>query len=76
MDCAHVLENHGSIRIEELLIIQPIEAIAINADRIQMPQLESYARRGGRDATGGPTYMEELEAPACYLFPSSHAYPI
>src|SRR6478672_13703165 len=41
-----------------------------------MPQLESYARRGGRDTAGGPTNMEELHSPACCMFPSPHAYPI
>jgi hypothetical protein len=41
-----------------------------------MPQLESHARRGGRDTTGRPTYVEELEGPACYLFPSPHAHPV
>jgi hypothetical protein len=41
-----------------------------------MPQLESYARRGGRDTTGGPTYVEQLEGPACYLFLSPHAHPV
>jgi hypothetical protein len=34
MDGAHVLEDLIAIRVEELLIPGPIEAIAINADRI------------------------------------------
>jgi len=76
MDRAHVLENEIAIRVEKLLIIGAVEATTVDADRIQMPQLESYARRGGRDTTGGPTYVEELEGPACYLFPSSHAHPV
>ena len=76
MDRAHVLEDQASIRIEELLIISAVEAITVDADRISMPQLESYARRGGRDTTWGPTYVEELEVPACDLFPIPNAHPI
>jgi len=34
MDRAHVLEDLVSVRIEELLIVGPVEAIAIDADGI------------------------------------------
>jgi hypothetical protein len=34
MDRAHVLENGISIRVEELLIVHPVEAIAIDGDCI------------------------------------------
>jgi hypothetical protein len=34
MDRAHVLENEIAIHIEELLIVAPVEAIAVDADRI------------------------------------------
>ena len=34
MDRAHVLSDEGSSRVEELLIISTVEAIAVDADRI------------------------------------------
>ena len=37
MDGAHVLEDLVSIRVEELLVISAVEAITVDADRIQMP---------------------------------------
>jgi hypothetical protein len=38
-----VLSDEVSIRVEELLIISTVEAIAVDADRISVPQLEPYA---------------------------------
>ena len=43
MDRAPVLGDEVSIRVEELLIIGAVEAIAVDADRISVPQLEPYA---------------------------------
>ena len=34
MDRAHVLEDEISIHVEKLLIIGPVEAITVDADRI------------------------------------------
>ena len=52
MDRAPVLGDEVSIRVEELLIIGAVEAIAVDADRISVPQLEPYALWGTRNTTG------------------------
>ncbi len=75
MDRAPVLGDDVSIRVEELLIIGAVEAIAIVADGIQLPKLEPYARWGTRNTTGCPSHVEELDGPAFCVFPSPHANP-
>jgi hypothetical protein len=75
MDRAPVLGDEVSIRVEELLIIGAVEAIAIVADGIQMPQLEPYALWLTRNTTGCPSHVEELDGPAFCVFPSPHTYP-
>jgi hypothetical protein len=74
VDCAFVLGDDLSIRVEELLIIRSMEAITVNADRIQFPQLEPYALWVARDTTGSPSHVEELEGSGAYLCPSPQAY--
>ena len=76
MDGALVLCDEVSIRVKELLIIRTLEAITVNADRIQFPQLEPYTFWVTRDTAGSPSHMEELEGPGTYLCPSPHAYRI
>ena len=73
MDRAGVLHYEVSIRVEELLIIGAVEAIAIAADGIQFPQLEAYAPVGA--TAGKPSYVEELEGPGSYVFKSPLALP-
>ena len=75
MDRAPVLGDEVSIRVEELLIISAVEAIAIFADGIQVPQLEAYALWVTRNTTGCPSHVEELDGPAFCVFPSPHTYP-
>ncbi len=75
MDRAPVLKDDVSIRVEELLIIGAVEAIAIVADGIQLPKLEPYALWVTRDTTGCPSHVEELDSPAFCVFPSPHTYP-
>ena len=60
---------------KKLLIISAVEAIAVDADRIQVPQLEPYALWGTRNTTGCPSHVEELDGPAFCVFPSPHTYP-
>ena len=75
MDRAPVLGDEVSIRVEELLAISTVEAIAVDADRIQVPQLEPYAPWGTRNTTGCLSHVEELDGPAFCVFPSPHTYP-
>ena len=58
MDRAPVLGDEVSIRVEELLIIGAVEAIAIVADGIQLPELEPYALWVTRDTAGCPSPVE------------------
>jgi hypothetical protein len=75
MDRASVLGDEVSIRVEELLIISTVEAIAVDADRISVPQLEPYALWLTRNTTRCPSYVEELDAFAFCMSPSPHTYP-
>jgi hypothetical protein len=75
MDRAPVLGDEVSIRVEELLIISTVEAIAVNADRISVPQLEVYVLWVTRNTNGRPSHVEELDGPAFCVFPSPHTYP-
>ena len=74
-DRAPVLGDEVSNRVEELLIISTVEAIAVDADRISVPQLEPYALWVTRNTTGCPSHVEELDGPAFCVFPSPHTYP-
>ena len=76
MDRADVLGHLVSIRVKELLIVDPIEGITVDAHPVLFPQLEADARRSGRDTAGSPTYMKEPDRSICYLFPGPHAYRI
>ena len=71
MGCAGVLEDEVSIRVVELLIIGPVETIAVETDRKCFRQHEAYAPV--RATADEPSYMEELEGPGSNLFPSPHA---
>ena len=74
MDRAPVLGDEVSIRVEELLIIGALEAIFVDADGIQFPQLEPYALWLTRKIPPG-VHVEELDGPAFCVFPSPHTYP-
>jgi hypothetical protein len=75
MDRAPVLGDEVAIRVEELLIISTVEAIAVDADRISVPQLEPYALWVTRNTTGCPSHVEEFDGPAFCVFPSPHTNP-
>src|SRR5262245_2762265 len=62
-----------SISVEELLIVGPVEAIAVNAEGKLYTQLKPDTRRSGRRTARRPSYMEELVGPFCRLSPGSHA---
>jgi len=68
MDCACVLKDEASTRVEELLIIGTVETIFVDADGIQLPQLEAYAPK--RVTADEPPYVEQGERPAFRVFPS------
>jgi hypothetical protein len=70
MGCARVLKDKVSIRVVKLLIIVPVEAIAVLADGKYFRQYEAYAGRSWGDPGGGPSYMVELDGSVCRLFPS------